>query len=91
MAHAIHGKKKILTRIRRIKGQTDALEKALDQDVDCISILQQIAAIRGAANGLMVEVLEGHIRAHLGTNDLTPEQRQIEVEQVVGILKSYLK
>jgi DNA-binding FrmR family transcriptional regulator len=78
MAHAIHGKKKILTRIRRIKGQTDALEKALDQDV-------------GAANGLMVEVLEGHIRAHLGTNDLTPEQRQIEVEQVVGILKSYLK
>jgi DNA-binding FrmR family transcriptional regulator len=39
----------------------------------------------------MVEVLEGHIRAHLGANDLTPEQRQVEVEQVVEILKSYLK
>jgi DNA-binding FrmR family transcriptional regulator len=91
MAHAIHGKKKILTRIRRIQGQAEALEKALDQDVECIAILQQIAAIRGAANGLMVEVLEGHIRAHLGANDLTPEQRQVEVEQVVEILKSYLK
>lgn len=91
MPHTIHGKKKILTRIRRIKGQADALEKALDQDIECIAILQQIAAIRGAANGLMSEVLEGHIRAHLGADDLTPEQRQVEIEQVVGILKSYLK
>ena len=91
MAHTIHGKQKVLTRIRRIKGQVDALEKALDQDVECIAILQQIAAIRGAANGLMSEVLENHIRAHLGDDNLTPEQRQIEIEQVVGILKSYLK
>lgn len=91
MSHMIHGKKKILTRIRRIKGQADALEKALEQDVECIAILQQIAAIRGAANGLMAEVLEGHIREHLGVEDLSQEQRQIEIEQVVGILKSYLK
>lgn len=91
MAHTIHGKKKILTRIRRIKGQADALEKALEQDVECIAILQQIAAIRGAANGLMTEVLESHIREHLGAEDLSKEQRQIEIEQVVGILKSYLK
>ena len=91
MAHTIHGKQKVLTRIRRIKGQADALEKALEQEVECIAILQQIAAIRGAANGLMSEVLENHIRAHLGDDNLTPEQRQIEIEQVVGILKSYLK
>ena len=91
MAHMIHGKSKILTRIRRIKGQADALEKALEQDVECIAILQQIAAIRGAANGLMAGVLEGHIREHLGAEDITPEQRQVEIEQVVGILKSYLK
>ncbi len=91
MAHMIHGKSKILTRIRRIKGQADALEKALEQDVECIAILQQIAAIRGAANGLMAEVLERHIREHLGAEDITPEQRQVEIEQVVGILKSYLK
>ncbi|GAC1371432.1 MAG: metal/formaldehyde-sensitive transcriptional repressor [Aquirhabdus sp.] len=91
MPHTIHGKKKILTRIRRIKGQADALENALEQDVECIAILQQIAAIRGAANGLMTEVLEGHIREHLGAEDITPVQRQVEIEQVVGILKSYLK
>lgn len=91
MPHTIHDKKKILTRIRRIKGQADALEKALDQNIECIAILQQIAAIRGAANGLMAEVLEGHIREHLGAEDITAEQRQVEIEQVVGILRSYLK
>ena len=91
MPHMLHDKKKIMTRIRRIKGQVEALEKVLSQEVECIEILQQIAAIRGAANGLMVEVLDGHIREHLGVDDLTTEQRQLEVEQVVGILKSYLK
>ncbi|ETX66710.1 transcriptional repressor frmR [Citrobacter freundii UCI 31] len=51
-------KKKVLTRVRRIRGQIDALERALENDAECRSILQQIAAVRGAANGLMAEVLE---------------------------------
>jgi len=91
MSHIHHEQKKILTRIRRIKGQVEALEKALEQDLECIALLQQIAAIRGAANGLMVEVLDSHIREHLGADDITPDQRQLEVEELVGILKSYLK
>ncbi|RQM63428.1 metal/formaldehyde-sensitive transcriptional repressor, partial [Aeromonas hydrophila] len=62
MSHTIHGKKKLLARVRRIKGQAGALESALEQESDCAAILQQIAAIRGAVNGLMLEVLEGHMR-----------------------------
>ena len=55
-------KKKVLTRVRRIRGQIDALERSLEGDAECRAILQQIAAVRGAANGLMAEVLESHIR-----------------------------
>lgn len=66
MAHTIHGKKKLLARVRRIAGQTRALEQALEEGSECAAVLQQIAAIRGAVNGLMNEVLEGHIREHLG-------------------------
>ncbi|WP_201180317.1 metal-sensing transcriptional repressor [Escherichia coli] len=51
-------KKKVLTRVRRIRGQIDALERSLEGDAECRAILQQIAAVRGAANGLMAEVLE---------------------------------
>ncbi len=71
MSHTIHGKKKLLARVRRIKGQTGALETALEQEGDCAAILQQIAAIRGAVNGLMLEVLEGHMREHLGAPEAT--------------------
>lgn len=91
MAHTIKSKKQLLTRVRRIKGQVEALEKALDTELDCSAVLQQIAAIRGAVNGLMSEVLEGHLREHLGANDITPQQRSEDLEQVVTALRSYLK
>ena len=91
MPHTIREKKSLLTRVRRIRGQTEALEKALEQETECTVVLQQIAAIRGAVNGLMVEVLEGHIREHLGTEAVSPEQRGEDLEQVVSVLRSYLK
>lgn len=91
MAHTARDKKPLLTRIRRIKGQAEALEKAVTEETECTAVLQQIAAIRGAVNGLMNEVLEGHIREHLGAEGLSSIQRQHEVEQLVQTLRSYLK
>jgi DNA-binding FrmR family transcriptional regulator len=91
MSHIISNKKKLLTRIKKIKGQTEALEKSLEGDPDCMKTLQQIAAVKGAVNGLMKEVLEGHLREHLGVQNITEQQRFEEVEQVILILKSYLK
>lgn len=72
--HTVHHKKHLLTRVRRIAGQTQALEKALESGSDCNDILQQIAAIRGAVSGLMTEVIEGHIREHLANDEITPEK-----------------
>lgn len=91
MAHTVHSQKQLLTRVRRIRGQVEALEKTLDQRADCAATLQQIAAIRGAVNGLMTEVLEGHIRDHLGRDDATAGERAEDVETVARILRSYLK
>jgi DNA-binding FrmR family transcriptional regulator len=91
MAHTIKEKKRLLARVRRIQGQSAALEKALEQETECAAILQQIAAIRGAVQGLMTEVLEGHIREHLGPDAVSPEQRNEDMEEVIAVLKSYLK
>ena len=91
MAHTINGKSKLLTRVRRIRGQADGLEKALESEADCAAILQQIAAIRGAVNGLMSEVLEHHLRDHLGAESNDAAQRGRDLEEVVSVLKSYLK
>jgi len=77
--------------VRRIKGQTEALERALDTEVDGSAVLQQIAAIRGAVNGLMAEVLEGHLRDHLGADVPDSAQRAADLEEVVDAIRSYLK
>lgn len=91
MAHTTLNKKPLLTRIRRIKGQTEALERALEEAEDCSAVLQQLAAVRGAVNGLMLEVLEGHVREHLGTSGATEAQRTADLDVVVAVLRSYVK
>ncbi|MGB0130624.1 metal/formaldehyde-sensitive transcriptional repressor [Chlorobium sp.] len=91
MPHTKKDKKKLLARIRRIRGQAEALEKALETGTECSGILQQIAAIRGAVSGLMTEVLEGHIREHLVSGELSEEQRKVDVEQVIAVLRSYIR
>lgn len=90
MAHTIHSKKQLLTRVRRIKGQAEALERALNDEKECSAVLQQIAAIRGAINGLMNEVMEGYIREHLSPN-VPEQQRNEDLEKLVSVLRSYLK
>ncbi|MCF8384047.1 MAG: metal/formaldehyde-sensitive transcriptional repressor [Chlorobium sp.] len=92
MAHTKEGRKKLLNRVRRIKGQIEALETALEQETsDCSAVLQQIASIRGAVGGLMMTVLEGHIREHIGAEDISPKQRNADTEQVISVLRSYVK
>lgn len=88
--HTIRDKSKLLTRVRRIQGQAAALEKQLGQEGDCIAILQQIAAIRGAVNGLMAAVIEGHLVDHV-VHEPKLAQRQEDLDVVLQVLKSYLK
>ena len=91
MSHTQKSKSKLLGRIRRIKGQSVAIEASLEGNPECMALLQQIAALKGAVNGLMKEVLEEHIKEHLGAEDLTQQQRQQEIEDVLSILKTYMK
>ena len=91
MSHTVKGKNQLITRVRRIRGQAEALERALDKEMEGSAILQQIAAIRGAVNGLMAEVLEGHLREHLGPNVADSKERADDLEQVVAVVRSYLK
>ena len=90
MAHIIRDKAKLTACVRRIQGQAAALEKLLVSGEDCNGILQQIAAIRGAVTGLMVAVMEGHITDHLVKEPLL-EQRQKDLDEVLQVIKSYLK
>lgn len=81
-------KKRVLARVRRIRGQCEALERALDSGAACGPVLQQIAAVRGAINGLMAEVLEAYIREEFPASGEGEDARQHEL---LGLVRSYLK
>lgn len=91
MPHSAEEKKRVLARVRRIRGQCDALERALESGVDCGPVLQQIAAIRGAVNGLMSEVMEAHVREEFGQPATDDDRRAERVAELATLIRSYLK
>ena len=91
MPHSPEEKKKALVRVRRIRGQTEALERALEAGADCSAVLQQLAAIRGAVNGLMSEVLESHIREEFGAPAAGDARHAQRVKDMTQLVRTYLK
>lgn len=87
MSH-LHQDKKITNRVKRIKGQIQAIELNLQQpETACMDVLQQVAAIKGAINGLMNELIEAHLRHHvLGDSQDIDEK---ELAEFLKLLKRY--
>lgn len=96
MPHSPEEKKRVVTRLRRIQGQALALERAVNEGTECGALLQQLAALRGATNGLMAEVLESHLRetflqsAQANPPDPRPETES-QIDDLMRIVRSYLK
>ena len=87
MPHSPEDKRKALARVRRIRGQAEALERALASGAQCGPVLQQLAAIRGAVNGLMSEILESHLREELAR----PAKADAIARDITTLVRSYLK
>jgi DNA-binding FrmR family transcriptional regulator len=84
-------KTKLLNRVRRIRGQVEAVERALEQNIGCSDVLQLITAARGAINGLMGEVIEDHIRTNLVDPTLQPGATADAADELVEVIRCYLK
>jgi DNA-binding FrmR family transcriptional regulator len=92
MSHVIRNKDNLLKRVRRVRGQVEAVERALISEKECSEVLQVIAACRGAMNGLMAEVLEEHIRFHVGGERSKGKQpSDSDTEELISVVRSYLK
>lgn len=92
MSHTLREKEKLGLRVRRIRGQIDAIERALEEEKDCSDVLQLITAARGAMNGLMAELLEDHVRFHVLDPARKPTSEQaIAADELIEIVRSYLK
>lgn len=92
MSHTVREKAKLLSRVRRIRGQVEALERALDAEKGCADVLHQIAAVRGAIQGLMAEVIEDHIQMHIvGPSIRNETARNQGADELIDVLRTYLK
>jgi DNA-binding FrmR family transcriptional regulator len=90
MAHTTRDKKKLLHRVRRVRGQIDAVERALLDERDCGEVMHLLAACRGAVGSLTAEVLEGHVRSHIVDPD-GGTQRARAAQELVKVLKTYVR
>jgi DNA-binding FrmR family transcriptional regulator len=92
VSHTIHEKNKLLDHVSRLRGQVEALERALERELDCGEVLHLIADARGGINGLMAEVMEDHIRLHVLNPAAEPDPEQARgAADLIGVVRSYLK
>ncbi|MFK4448107.1 DNA-binding FrmR family transcriptional regulator [Caballeronia udeis] len=91
MPHSPQDNKLVLTRVRRLRGQIDALERALEGGAECAPVLQQIAAARGAVNGLMAGVLESHLREEFSNAINLDGDANASIEGVIDLVRTYLR
>jgi DNA-binding FrmR family transcriptional regulator len=92
MNHVAREKTKLLNRLKRLRGQIEAVERAVESDQECADVLQQATSCRGALDGFIAEVIEDHIREHMvdpkaGKDD----PRVAAAEELVEIVHQYLK
>ncbi len=92
MSHVVEQRKKINGRIKRIKGQLEAVEKGLNEGKDCYTVLQTLSACRGGLNGLIGELVEDHIKEHMMKKPNQPKTDQDKAAlELIRLIKTYWK
>ncbi|MBI2522358.1 MAG: metal/formaldehyde-sensitive transcriptional repressor [Bdellovibrio sp.] len=88
MPHTAKNKERLLVRIKRIQGQLGAVASSLEKGDECYIVLQRLAGARGALQGLIGEIIEGHIREHVVAAKSAKDASEAG-EQTIEIMKSF--
>jgi DNA-binding FrmR family transcriptional regulator len=90
MAHLVQQKSKLKSRLKRVRGQVEAVERALDNDVECSNILQLVAAARGGMCALMAELMTDHLIHHVLEPEPGEDPRE-GADELIDIFRTYLR
>ena len=92
MTHTIRDKQRLLARVRRIRGQVEAIERALESEASCEKVMHLLAGMRGATAGLMAQIVEDHVLTHLVDAEKHPGAlNEDAAEQLLEVVRTYLK
>lgn len=91
MAHLSRSNPDLIARVRRIGGQVAAVERSLRDEADCAAMLHLVAAVRGAVNGLLDEIIAEHLEAHVARSGLSDKERAEGAEELLAAIRRYSK
>lgn len=92
MGHLAKDKARLLARVRRLKGQLEAVERLLEAEAPCAEVLNLVASVRGAMSGLTTELIEEHLRAHVSDPASDPDaERGQAAAELITVIRTYLK
>jgi DNA-binding FrmR family transcriptional regulator len=90
--HTAREREKLVARVRRIRGQIEAVERSIVEEKGCYEVLQTVTAARGALNSLVAEMIEDHVRFHvLDPEEKIPSRRARAADELVDIVRAYVK
>jgi FrmR/RcnR family transcriptional regulator, repressor of frmRAB operon len=88
MSHLSREKLDLVNRTKKVIGQLESVERALNEHETCSEVLHRLSAARGAINSLMAELMEDHIRNHMPRHNKTSEEA---ASDLIEIVRTYLK
>lgn len=92
MSHLHTPAPQTLTRVRRLKGQVEAVERALEQGAPCGEVLMLAASIKGAVHGLVMELVEDHLTHHVSDPATDPDRdRAAAAAELIDVMRRYMK
>jgi FrmR/RcnR family transcriptional regulator, repressor of frmRAB operon len=89
MSSAEEEKIKLVRRLGRIRGQVEAVLRALEEGASTKALLQQATACRGALDGFIAEVIEDHIRLRM-VEERDRKRSAEAAEELISIVHSYI-
>lgn len=76
---------KLRTRLRRIEGQVQGVQRMLEEDRACEDVLTQLLAIRSAVQQVCLLMTEQHVRDCVFAGELAPDDKRLQ--EVVEALR----
>ena len=89
--HTVAHKKKLIARVRRVRGQVEAVERALEEERGCEEVVRTLAAARGALNALAAEVLCEHVQEHLGPLERSTRAREAAAAELALVIRQFIR
>ena len=92
MGHVSKNRDKLLNRVKRLRGQIEAIQRSVEGNEECSRVLQQATACRGALDGFIAEMIEDHIREHVIDPKVGRDTPQaLAADDLIDIVHQYLR